>query len=486
MIDRLRAALGFSARAPHAPTEDRAMGPDRTTEGGMILRVLDFIERSERRASPEAQLAKKARASNPPPGFDESVAEFLARADLPKEEAEMLRAAHGRMLEEHRFQDLSWTDRALSARLRVGQQDGNGNVVERIFIRTTKFAIYLARDARERTQSGRSIPHFPSLRYSLPRDYEEARKLRQRVAPVVHMIAAITDTIESMRPFRPARLISSQTSFLSMQERAFELMARALSFAFDGEEREARAMLDKALHEVERRRDSLNRMRYIIATTVSFIVISGLLLVVPWYWDVPRTVRLSNTGTGASADGAPPGNGVVDIPLLLMFGVLGAFFSVAVNVNKVDVKHTITTAEMIYAGFVRIPIGLIAAGVVLLLVEGGWLLGGVDPARLGWNVYLFGFAAGLSEGLVPNILRTTVEEQISRQTEARVTQPLSAEEVARIMRDLEPPPKSGDGQAGADAASGASSAAGAANQPAKPGSADAQAKGDAEEPSTEK
>ncbi len=60
---------------------------------------------------------------------------------------------------------------------------------------------------------------------------------------------------------------------------------------------------------------------------------------------------------------------------------------------------------MIYAGFVRVPIGVIAAGVVIFLISGGWILASISGDYRLPSLYLFGFLAGFSELFVPNALK---------------------------------------------------------------------------------
>ena len=50
-------------------------------------------------------------------------------------------------------------------------------------------------------------------------------------------------------------------------------MARAMQQAFEGEVEAAKALLDSAQKEVTKRRDSRNRMRYILANAISLCVI---------------------------------------------------------------------------------------------------------------------------------------------------------------------------------------------------------------------
>ena len=134
-------------------------------------------------------------------------------------------------------------------------------------------------------------------------------------------------------------------------------------------------------------------MRYIFATTVSFvaILILGLLL---------RDYETNLFGAGLG----DPASKAVLINVLL-FGAMGAFFSVVYDIKAVKVHHAITIPEMIYAGAVRIPVGVIAAAVVVLLISGEWMLGGLGADPAFWSLLLLGFLAGFSEMFVPNALK---------------------------------------------------------------------------------
>lgn len=49
-------------------------------------------------------------------------------------------------------------------------------------------------------------------------------------------------------------------------------------------------------------------------------------------------------------------------------GALGAFFAVSAAINQVRVTYAISTWEMLYTGFIRVAIGVIASGVVVFLI----------------------------------------------------------------------------------------------------------------------
>ena len=89
---------------------------------------------------------------------------------------------------------------------------------------------------------------------------------------------------------------------------------------------------------------------------------------------------------------------------VLLFGAMGAFFSVVYDIRSVKV-YAITNPVLIYAGAIRIPVGVIAAAVIILLTEGKWVLGGLDEASKSGSLLLLGFVAGFSEMYVPNALK---------------------------------------------------------------------------------
>jgi hypothetical protein len=82
--------------------------------------------------------------------------------------------------------------------------------------------------------------------------------------------------------------------------------------------------------------------------------------------------------------------------------------------KDIRVNHSITLSEMIYAGVIRVPIGIIAASVVILLVEGDWFPLNVGKPINPWLYCLLGFVAGFSETFVPNMFK-----QIEARTHAK-------------------------------------------------------------------
>jgi hypothetical protein len=284
--------------------------------------------------------------------------------------------------------------RRISAKRRVtkGEEDPLKDIVTRVYVDTESFIIYTAAD--EAGDAGR-------LRYILPDDYETARGYRKRLAPIAAQLAAVSDVVASMRGWWAARF-PKLSQYTVLRERTLDLMARAMQQAFEGDCKTAQALLASAQKEVTKRRDSRNRMRYILANAISLCVILFIVFV--------ERGGLQAGGLAALFSGPAPAGGepsgdfrVIDV---LAFGALGAFFAVSAAINRVKVSHApISIWEMLYAGFVRVPIGVIAAAVVILLISGGWILSSVAPDYKIWAFYLFGFLAGFSEMFVPNALK---------------------------------------------------------------------------------
>lgn len=257
--------------------------------------------------------------------------------------------------------------------------DQHGLTVRRIFVVCDRYAVYAADD-----DSGPDA--LLSLTFSLSPDEAVAHQLRLNLAPIAVDLARVSDAVLAVKPAHgPCR------RFDLHRHRAFTIMARAMALAFDGATEEARSLLEQVRRFAEDHRDSANRMRYVAAITVSFALLgaAGFLL---------RAVEFPPFAAMSVAEGVR----LIDVMLL---GALGAWFSVALDVGKVRLQHAISRSEMIYVGLVRIPVGLIAAAVIVVLAQSGWMPGpaatDLDPGSL----HLLGFAAGFSERLAPNILK---------------------------------------------------------------------------------
>jgi hypothetical protein len=271
--------------------------------------------------------------------------------------------------------------------IRKGRPDPHGDTVAKIYLSTDAFVIYTVEA---------SAGDFGRLRHHIPHPYQDAKGLRERLSPIVGPIAVINDVVCGLRGGRsPER--KADARWEALRERTLDLQARAMQLAFEDQAQLAINLLDGVRGEVENRRDSRNRMFYIFANVAALVGILAIWILFGKF-GVPSFLGLLVEPISIGAGTFRP----IDV---LALGALGAFFSVSFGVNAVRVNHSITMSEMLYAGFVRIPIGVISAVVAVMLIKGGWVLATIQSSYMVWTVYLFGFLAGFSELFVPNALK---------------------------------------------------------------------------------
>lgn len=295
-------------------------------------------------------------------------------------------------------------------RLKKGDEDPLGDTVDRILVGTDRFIIYsvVQEDTPSRGKDPDGTENEPNritkllggfnggatdhvwLRTKYPRDYECAKKLRASLGSIAAELAYICDAVDSI--CRSGSLDTGRSN--SLRRRATEMMARAMEMAYEGNETKAEELLDRLRKNITTLRDSKNRMRYVQGNLIALASILVLWLVLRFN---EPTAALILTGLSGPFD--------VHVLDILALGAIGAFFAVSASVSSIRVDHSVTFWEMLYTGFVRIPIGVIAAGVIIFLMSGGWLLASIEPTRLSWTYLLLGFLAGFSELFVPNALR---------------------------------------------------------------------------------
>ena len=290
----------------------------------------------------------------------------------------------------------------IDTRPKRGEEDPLGDTVDRILVGTDRFIIYAVsheggmeraegEDERKRFWKASANGDHVWLRTIYPSDYDCASTLRANLSVITKELAYICDVVDSL--CRSGYLDVGAS--LSLRGRATEMMARAMELAYEGHKEEAQELLACLSENITTMRDSKNRMRYVQGNLLALAVI--LLL-----WVAFRRVPGAVSPTIPMEGVVPFQLHVVDI---LALGAVGAFFTVSASVSTIRVDHAVSFMEMVYTGFVRIPIGVIAAGVVIVLIAGGWLLSAIDPVLLPWSYLLFGFIAGFSELFVPNALR---------------------------------------------------------------------------------
>ncbi len=285
---------------------------------------------------------------------------------------------------------------AAVATIKKDEIDLLGDKVLKVHVRTDNYVIY---------SSGSQDFEPRRPRYSLSCDFETAETFRQRLDPINGALNRLNDLIAGMRP-DGLTLPFYRRHYQSLVDRSIEHQARAMQQAFSDKALEAKEMLTEFTAEVAACRDSRNKMRYIFANAMA------LLLFVAVWWifhSIPEPHgRLLTLMVEPNA--MTPGADLVGIRLIdmLTLGAIGAFFAVSIGIKSLRINNSITIPEMLYAGFNRTLIGVIAAGIVFLLISGGWILAGIDPQYRAWSIYLFALLAGFSELLVPNAL-TRVE-----------------------------------------------------------------------------
>lgn len=307
-------------------------------------------------------------------------------------------------------------------RIKKGQEDPLGDTVDRVLIGTDRFIIYsvvqdvsgasetVAKEADDMpnrgvfgSAKGRRLDHI-WLRTKFPNDYDCAKELRASLGDVAADLAYICDLVDSICRSGSLDVGSSN----SLRRRATEMMARAMEMAYEGNQKVAKELLNHVRKHITKLRDSKNRMRYVQGNLFALVAI--LILWVGLRFSGP----LSNLMVTGSSDSFN-----VHALDILALGAIGAFFSVSGSVSSIRVDHSVSLWEMVYTGFIRIPIGVIAAGVAIFLISGDWLLASIEPNLKPWTYLLFGFIAGFSELFVPNALKQV-------EAAANVTAPSSA------------------------------------------------------------
>lgn len=282
-----------------------------------------------------------------------------------------------------------------------GEFDALGDEVQRVLVGTDHFIIYSVALPRrgDIDDGGARKPIDPAidhlwLRAVLPDNYECARTYRNKLGEIAGDLALICDAVDDVCA---SGSLSSDRS-ASVRSRTIAMMARAMEMTFEGQSEEARLLLQRLLKQITTLRDSKNRMYYILANI-------GALLLLIIAWLVLRNLTPDPLVVASVEAGSTIGLGKVLLIDVLLFGALGSFFSLSTTIASIRVNHSISWLEMLYAGAVRVPIGVIAAAVTVLLISGEWMLGSLDNEVRPWSYLLFGFLAGFSEFFVPNALK---------------------------------------------------------------------------------
>ncbi|OYD77420.1 UNVERIFIED_ORG: hypothetical protein BDU10_2522 [Burkholderia sp. CF145] len=180
----------------------------------------------------------------------------------------------------------------------------------------------------------------------------------------------------------------------SLAERARRYNARvaaALNQCLEGDQTSPLTVLTEVRDEIVAERASWGRFLYLLSALCAAIVFCII------FW-VLKSTYFKPTQTGG-------------LWLAARAGTIGAFFSIAMNIQQRKVLTDLLTRDNVADSALRITVGAIGAGVLLCFLQSGFTplanFGNAVLAgdKMSWQVILvIGFAAGFSERLVPTIV----------------------------------------------------------------------------------
>jgi hypothetical protein len=246
--------------------------------------------------------------------------------------------------------------------IKVGEKDSQGRVVTRIYVmRPGKYTIYSADD-------------------------EVRLKLANNDGEEEAQHAIVTSSVGKVRAEINSLLVGWKRRIVYDYK-----IAMALELALEKKARDARSMIDEAKMALIRERAAAGRVQYISAAAC---------------WCVPLIVLMA--GGEWLTDRSAPSD---DVLMAGQAGLVGAAFSIALAVRSRTVALDMDRWSNASDGLLRLVIGLVSGGLLLLLLS----LGLVPNLALGtatviwtavsWKMVLvIGFIAGFLERLVPDLL----------------------------------------------------------------------------------
>jgi hypothetical protein len=244
--------------------------------------------------------------------------------------------------------------------IQVGNKDGRGFQITRIYaVQSDEYAIY---------QAGEVMVHYAD-------DQGKAQTQRKGMLPVSSARAEVNALVQGL----PCREICDRQ------------LAYALQLALDGDMEGAKGTVAAAKAFVLAKRAARGRFQYLKWSYGAAAVLIGLLFVASWLY--PLQPASSDLWLAAKA------------------GLVGAAFSIALAIRGRTVALDTDLLDNVTDGTLRLLIGVISAGVLLLLFASGIVpslkIGDADfkASTLTWEMVLvIGFVGGFLERLVPDLL----------------------------------------------------------------------------------
>jgi hypothetical protein len=246
------------------------------------------------------------------------------------------------------------------ADIRVGNKDGRGLPITYIYaFQPDEYAVY---------QAGEVMVHFAD-------DPGKAQAQRKAILPISSARAGVNALVQG----------------LACREVCDRQVAYALQLALDGDIDGAKATVAAAKAFVLAKRAARGRFQYLKWSFGTAAVLIGLLFLVSRFY--PFEEASSNLWLAGKA------------------GLVGAAFSIALAIRGRTVALDTDLLDNVTDGTLRLLIGVISAGVLLLLLASGLLpslkIGEANfgGSALTWQMVLVvGFVGGFLERLVPDLL----------------------------------------------------------------------------------
>jgi hypothetical protein len=197
---------------------------------------------------------------------------------------------------------------------------------------------------------------------------------------------------KSLLPLNSARAeVNSLLQGLPCREIFDRQLAHALQLAFDGDVDGAKEITGAAKAAVLAKRAARGRFQYLKWSYGAAVLLTALLFMASWLYPFHE------------ASG--------DLWLAAKAGLVGAAFSIALAIRGRTVAPDTDLLDNVTDGTLRLVIGIISAGVLLLLFKSGIVpalkIGDADfkASSLTWEMVLvIGFLGGFLERLVPDLL----------------------------------------------------------------------------------